>query len=72
MRRASLVLFFEDGTLLLLNLYAAENGAQLMAELARALAHKVDPDHRYSETEARCLRRGPANQLRACSRRSVG
>ena len=51
---------------------AATSGFAARAELARALAHKVDANHRYSGTEARCLRRGPANQLRACSRRSIG
>jgi hypothetical protein len=60
---SSLLLMFQDGTLLPLKLRAMADGATLMDELVSRLQNRVARDYVYSDKEIRILRSAVPNML---------
>jgi hypothetical protein len=59
----SLLLEFQDGSLLPMNLHAMPNGTELMIELLNRMKDRVKHGHVYSTEEIKVLRRAEPNIL---------
>lgn len=59
----SLLLEFQDRSLLPLNLHAMPNGSALMTELVNRMTDRVEHDHPYTADEVKLLRRADPNAL---------